>query len=349
MHKRVTSQDVADLAGVSRTTVSFVLNEEQRFAIRPQTREKVKQAAKTLGYVPNASARALALNQSQAIGLILTRNPRYIAADTFLPQIISGLLDAVKNYRLGLMVEWVEPGEQMQTYHNLIKARHIDGLILTTPRYDDPGLKALEDSDIPTVMMGEVPGSNLFSVDVDNVAAAKMAVEHLIGLGHTQIACIVNAPPPYSSAAQRLEGYQAALKQAGIPYNEKLVRFADFDAQSGYKQMQALLKLKQPFTAAFVASDNVALGAMSAIREAGLSIPQDISLVGFDDLPSAAFAMPGLTTVRVPAREIAQESCHLLVRLIKGEIPESRALILPIQFIPRGSTREIGRRSAHQK
>lgn len=344
MQKRVTSQDVADLAGVSRTTVSFVLNEDHRFAIRPETREKVMQAAKTLGYVPNASARALALNQSRAIGLILTRDPRYIAADTFLPQILSGLLDASKQYLFGLLVEWVEPGQQIQTYHALTKARHIDGLILMTPRYDDPGLKALEDSDIPSVMMGQVPGSNLFSVDIDNVAAAKMAVKHLINLGHRQIACIVNAPAPYSSATQRLEGYQAALNLARIAYDEKLVRFGDFDAQSGYQQMRDLLESKQQFTAAFVASDNVAMGAMAAIREAGLSIPQDISLVGFDDVPLAAFATPGLTTVRIPAREIAQRSCHLLVRLIRGDMPESRNLTLDTEFVARSSTREIGRR-----
>jgi DNA-binding LacI/PurR family transcriptional regulator len=344
MQKRVTSQDVADLAGVSRTTVSFVLNEDHRFAIRPETREKVMQAAKTLGYVPNASARALALNQSRAIGLILTRDPRYIAADTFLPQILSGLLDASKQYLFGLLVEWVEPGQQIQAYHALTKARHIDGLILMTPRYDDPGLKALEDSDIPSVMMGQVPGSNLFSVDIDNVVAAKMAVKYLINLGHRQIACIVNAPAPYSSATQRLEGYQAALNLARIAYDEKLVRFGDFDAQSGYQQMRDLLESKQQFTAAFVASDNVAMGAMAAIREAGLSIPQDISLVGFDDVPLAAFATPGLTTVRIPAREIAQRSCHLLVRLIRGDMPESRNLTLDTEFVARSSTREIGRR-----
>ncbi|MGB4594712.1 MAG: LacI family DNA-binding transcriptional regulator [Anaerolineaceae bacterium] len=344
MQKRITSQDVADLAGVSRTTVSFVLNEDHRFAIRPETREKVFQAAKSLSYVPNASARALALNQSRAIGLILTRDPHYIAADTFLPQILSGLLDASKQYLFGLLVEWVEPGQQIATYHALTKARHIDGLILMTPRYDDPGLKALEESDIPSVMMGQVPGSNLYSVDIDNVAAAQMAVKHLISLGHRQIACIVNAPAPYSSATQRLEGYKSALEQAGVTYDEKLVRFADFDARSGFQQMESLLKSNQKFTAVFVASDNVAMGAMSAIREAGLSIPKDISLVGFDDVPLAAYAVPGLTTICVPAREIAQLSCHLLVRLIRGDIPESRTLTLETQLIARGSTREIGRR-----
>lgn len=339
MQRRVTSQDVANLAGVSRTTVSFVLNNDTRFTISKETKEKVRRAAETLGYVPNASARALASNQSNAIGLILTRDPRYIAADTFLPQILSGMLDGVKDYQLGLLVEWVEPGQQIQTYFELIKARHIDGMILMTPRYDDTGLKALEDSDIPTVMMGEVPGSNLYSVDVDNIGAAKNAVSHLIQLGHSQIACIVNAPSPYSSATQRLDGYRAALSEAGIPFDPQLVRYADFDANSGFLQMQDLLNASRPFTAAFVASDNVALGAISAIREAGLSIPEDVSLVGFDDIPVASFVSPALTTVHVPAREIAKQSCHLLVKLIRGKAPESRTFTLPTELIIRGSTK----------
>ena len=143
MDKRITSQDVADLAGVSRTTVSFVLNDVQRFSISAETRERVKQAAQELGYVPNASAQRLASNQAKAIGLIMTRDPSYIVSDTFLPQILGGLLDVVKSYQLSLMTEWVEPGQQMRTYLELTRSKHIDGMILMTPRYDDPGLQAI--------------------------------------------------------------------------------------------------------------------------------------------------------------------------------------------------------------
>jgi len=167
-NKRVTSFDVAELAGVSRSTVSFVFSEDKQSRIRPETRQKVREAAEKLGYYPNASARALASNQSNTIGLIMTRSPRYIASDNFLPQIIGGLLDIVKQEQLGLLIEWVEPGQQIQTYLQLTRAKHIDGMIILTPRFDDPGLTALEQIDIPCVLMGQIPGCNLPYVDIDN-------------------------------------------------------------------------------------------------------------------------------------------------------------------------------------
>jgi len=341
--KRITSQDVANLAGVSRTTVSFVVNKNPRFSIRPGTVQKVQEAARVLGYIPNATARALASRRAKAVGLVMTRDPRYIASDPFLPQILGGLLDVVKQAQLNLLTDWVEPGQQYQTYSSLIRAKHIDGMILMTPRYDDPGLKALRETDIPVVLMGMVPGCDLYSVDVENVAAARTAVRHLISLGHQRIACILNAPSPYSSACQRLQGYQQALEEAGLAYDETLVGFADFDATSGYSQMRSLLAERPGFTAAFVASDNVALGALAAILDTGLKVPDDISLVGFDDIPMSSYIHPALTTIHMPAREIAQQSCHLLMRLIAGERPEERALTLPTELITRGSTRELGR------
>lgn len=338
MSNRITSQDVADLAGVSRTTVSFVLNDEKRFAIRPETAEKVRAAAKQLGYFPNASARALASNQTKNIGLIISRAPRYISSDPFLPQILGGLLDALKQNSQGLLLEWVEPGQQLQTYLELTRAHHIDGLILMTPRLDDPGLKALEETDIPVVLMGYIPGSSLHSVDVDNLAAAETAVSHLIELGHRCIACITNAALPYTSATQRLDGYKLALQKAGIVFNPELVREADFDIQSGYREMKSLLAEGQEFTAVFVASDNVALGVYSALSEVGLSIPDDVSVVGFDDIPLSSYIKPALTTVRMPAREIAQQSYHLLMRLMKRDFPDKREVMLPTNLVLRQST-----------
>lgn len=338
MEKRVTSQDVANLAGVSRTTVSFVLNDVKTHNITPETRTKVKEAAKALGYIPNASAQALASRRAKAIGLVMTRSPHYIASDTFLPQIIGGLLDIVKEQRLGLLIEWVEPGHQVQTYRQLVHAKHIDGMILLTPRMDDEGLRELEDFDIPIVLMGSIPGTNLHSVDIDNRAAARIAVEHLIQLGHSQIACILNAPLPYSSAQERLLGYQDALRDANLAIDESLIREADFDPQSGYAQMTSLLKGGTSFSAAFIASDNVAVGALSAIREAGLQIPQDLSIVGFDDIPWAKFANPPLTTVHTPAQELVQQACYLLMDLMKGKAGDEKLVRIDSQLVIRKST-----------
>jgi LacI family transcriptional regulator len=346
-NKRVTSFDVAELAGVSRSTVSFVFNQERQARIRPETQQKVREAANKLGYYPNASARALASNQSNTIGLIMTRSPRYIAADNFLPQIIGGLLDLVKQDRLGLLIEWVEPGQQIQTYLVLTRAKHIDGLILLTPRFDDPGLSALGELDVPCVLMGQIPGCPLPYVDIDNRAAAMLAVNHLIELGHRQIACITNAATAYSSASQRLQGYQDSLTAAGISIDESLIRVADFDAASGYVQMKNLLAESPHFSAVFVASDNVALGALAAIHAAGLSVPEDISLVGFDDIPEAAYYNPKLTTVHTPAKEIAEESCQLLMQLMRGETPQSYSIALPTQLIIRESTRKMERSQAN--
>lgn len=344
MKKKVTSQDVADMAGVSRTTVSFVLNNVKRYAIHPETAARVRKAARELNYVPNASARALASQQATAIGLMMTRSPEYIATDPFLPQILGGLMDVAKQNKLGLLVEWVEPGQELNTYLKLARARQIDGFIIMTPREDDTGLKALVEAEVPAVVMGYVPGLDMHSVDVDNVQAAKAAVEHLIELGHERIACISNAAKPYTSANQRYEGYKAALTDAGIAFDERLVRFADFSSQSGYDCMKALLEENADITGVFVASDSVAFGAMAAIRDAGLRIPEDISIVGFDDIPMASYVTPGLTTIQLPAKEIAEQSCHLLMQLMQGDFCQERIVTLPTQLIVRQSTARPERR-----
>lgn len=209
--KRITSQDVANLAGVSRTTVSFVLNNVEGFQISEETRQKVQQAAAQLGYVPDSAAQTLASRRARAIGLVMTRSPHHIASDSFLPQILSGLLKVTKQQNLRLMIELVEAEHQNQAYLELARAKRIDGMILLTPRMDDEALRTLENAEIPTVLMGHLEGSQLHSVDVDNRAAAEQAVRYLLSLGHRQIACIANAPSSYAAAPQRVQGYMAPI------------------------------------------------------------------------------------------------------------------------------------------
>ena len=339
--KRVTSQDVADLAGVSRTTVSLVLNDVEGIHISPETRQKVRNAAEQLGYIPNATAQALASRRARAIGLVMTRSPHHIASDTFLPQILGGLLDTVKQHKLRLLIESVEAEHQDRVYLELARAKHIDGMILLTPRIDDTGLKRLEEVDIPSVLMGKLADSSLYSVDVNNRLAAKQATQYLLELGHTQIACISNARPSYSAAPDRVLGYKDALLAAGITPNDELIQYADFDPQSGFTCMQTLLASGKKFTAAFVASDNVAMGAKSALREAGLRIPDDISIIGFDDIPWAKYSDPPLTTVRLPAQELASEACLMLLDLMQGSEPKGPHLILGTELVVRKSCRKL--------
>ena len=339
--KRVTSQDVANVAGVSRTTVSLVLNEVAGTHITPETRQKVREAAEQLGYIPDATAQALATRRAKAIGLVMTRSPHHIASDTFLPQILGGLLGVIRQHKLRLLIESVEAEHQDQVYLELARANHIDGMILLTPRIDDAGFKKLEEVDVPAVLMGKLVDSNLYSVDIDNRLAAKKATRYLVELGHTKIACISNARPSYSAAPDRVLGYKDALREAGIVPDENLIMYADFDPQSGFDCMQCLLASEVKFTAVFVASDNVAMGAKSALREAGLRIPEDMSMIGFDDIPWARYSDPPLTTVRLPAQRLASEACLMLLDLMQGSKPPEQHVVLETELIVRKSCRKV--------
>ena len=342
MRKLVTSKDVAEKAGVSRTTVSLVLNNVKGIQISAETRQKVIETAKKLGYVPNATAQALASRRTKAIGLVLTRDQHHIATDAFLPKIISGLLKSAQKHNIRILIDWVEDKHQESAYFELAHAKRIDGMILSTPRLNDKALKLLEDVELPTVLMGSIEGSKLPFVDVDNTKAAEKATSYLVDLGHKKIACISNAPPEYTSAPERVHGYKNVLSRMGVPVNDNLIRYANFDPESGYECMRSLLQSGEKFTAAFVASDNVAIGAKSALRDANLRIPDDISLIGFDDIPWARYSDPPLTTIKLPAEEMAQSAFTLLMGLIQNGPEENQHKIIhETELIPRRSCKPL--------
>jgi LacI family transcriptional regulator len=340
-NRQVTSEDVAKHAGVSRTTVSLVLNGVHNIKISPETRQRVFDSAAELGYVPNAMAQALVSRRTQAIGLVFTRQPHHIATDPFLPQVLDGMLEVVRANNLRLLIDIIEPEHQEQAYHDLVRAKRIDGIVFSGPRVDDVALVNLEKEGFPTVLMGQLPGSEFYSVDVDNRLAARQAVDYLISLGHRQIACITNAPASYSASSDRLIGYREALEHAGIPYHEALVRYGDFEPESGYVQMSSLLSSGVPFTAGFIASDAVLIGANAAIRERGLRIPDDISLVGFDDIAWSKYVDPPLTTIRLPAQALGQQACTMLMKILNGQSIPEKNLVLPTELIVRNSCRSL--------
>jgi LacI family transcriptional regulator len=335
--KRVTSQDVADAAGVSRTTVSLVLNNTPNVQISDETRQRVVTTARSLGYVPDAAARALVSRRAQIIGLVMARSHHHIASDAFLPQSLEGLLDVAHQYGMRLLIDIVEPQHQKEAYLQLVRAKHIDGLILSGPRLDDEALNLLDEESFPIVLIGRLPGDRFYSVDVDNRAAARTAVDHLVKQGHTQIACITNASPEYSAASERLAGYREALEAAGLNYDQGLVRYGDFSSRSGYQQMKQILLSGAEFSAVFAASDEVAYGVKAALVEQDLRPPDRVALVGFDDLPMSAYIDPPLTTVRVPATELARRAGNLLVQILEGELPDQKVQLLETHLILRHS------------
>jgi LacI family transcriptional regulator len=336
MPKRPTSADVAAMAGVSRTTVSFVLNQRPDVKIPDETRRRVVDAAAQLGYQPNASARQLAGGRSHILALVLHQSPEQVASDAVLAETLRGLSAAARAGGFRVMVELLAPEGPDASYSSLLRAQHADGLIVSGPRSDDPSLLELVRDGFPVVLQGSMPDVSVQSVDVDNVAGARGAVEHLLSLGHRRIACITNAPLVYTAAQDRLAGYTEALTAAGIDCDPILITEADFDAPSGHLAMARLLA-RTTFDAVFVASDVVALGAIGALREAGKRVPDDVSIVGFDDIPLAAYFDPPLTTVRLPAFELGQAAGRALVERLADRAIPYRTL-LPTELIVRGST-----------
>ncbi len=336
--RRVTSQDVAERAGVSRTTVSFVLNEVE-VNIRPATRKRVLEAAAELGYVPNAAARALARRQTHTVALVLIRDSSHIASDAFLPSVMHGLISALRPAGFRLLLETVDNADEPDIYLNLVRARQIDGIVLSGPRSDDLQLTELIESGFPVVLLGQLPGTSACFVDVDNRQTARMAVEHLISQGHRRIACITNAPLMYTGATDRLFGYLDALAAHDLPKDEGLVRYGNFDLESGRTATESLLsELSDPPTAIFAASDVIAIGAISMVHELGLRIPEDVAIIGVDDVPMARYLTPPLTTARLPAHELGRQAGMMLLGCIRGKSSVNRQLLLKTELVLREST-----------
>ena len=331
--RRPTSADVASRAGVSRTTVSLVLNDRSE-SIPETTRRRVLEAARELGYHPDHSARGLAGGRSQTLALVLRQTAEQVAGDALLAETLRGLATAARSASFRVLVEPLTPGET--TYGDLVRSGRADGVVVSGPLFDDPELADLVAEGFPIVIQGHLPGAAAPSVDVDNVASARMAVDHLLELGHRRIACITNAALTYTAAADRLAGYREALATAGLAAAPELVEEGAFDAASGHRAMTRILERGRP-DAVFAASDVVALGAIGALREAGLRIPDDVSVVGFDDVPLAAYFDPPLTSIRVPAYDLGLAAGHALLDRIGGrEVPDRT--LLPTELIVRAST-----------
>lgn len=342
----VTIYDVAARAGVSIKTVSRVMNKEPN--VRPAMRDRVLQAAGELGYSPNLSARSLAGSRSFVIAVFVDaaltidhwRSER--GAD-YLSRIQLGATLECRQEGYHLLVELIdhEAPQVRQEVAALLAALKPDGVILTPPSSDNAVvLELLASSRTPYVRVGpERPEGLGPRVHMDDVAAAREMTEHLIGLGHQRIGFIVGEPR-YGASQARREGYLEAMKARGLSVSDDWVRQGDFTFQSGMAEAKALLALPDRPTAIFASNDDMALGCVAAIAEAGLMTPGDISVAGFDDSPSARFSRPQLTTVRQPVAEMSSVAARLLISQARSSEPAERPqdILLPFELLHRAST-----------
>jgi LacI family transcriptional regulator len=330
-----TIKDVAKHANVSTATVSHVIN-NTRF-VSEETKSKVLNSMEALNYKPNAIARSLRRKETKIIGLVIPDNTNPYFAE------IAWSIEMASS-KLGYSIILCNSDGDIKKesfYINLLIEKQVDGVVLVSAGESTENFRFLQENEIPTVMVDrESPNVNTDSVQIDNAGCGEMATKHLISLGHKKIACITG-PSQVTPSYDRLIGYKKALTKAGLPIFDDYIIKGDFRPQGGYFAAKKLINLKDPPTAIFACNDLMAFGVNHAITEAGYSIPQDFSLVGFDDIYLSTYVNPPLTTIRQPRIEMGREAIDCLLMRIKDNVHYSRSVSLSAELIVRSSTMRI--------
>ena len=330
---RPTIYTVARRAGVSISTVSRVLNNPT--LVKTETRAKVLQAMEALGYQPSACARGLAANTTGTIAVVFPK-----LSGPFFSALIHGAEIAAGESGYHLLIYGASGaalGADNQTLGML--TTKVDGLILASPGVSRRYIRDLQRQNLPVVVLGQKPSgsdSPVDSIQPENVGGAQKAVAHLIEHGYRRIA-MIKGPEAKTHASDREHGYRKALHDRGLPCYAELVIAGAFDEKSGYTAMQRLLRQAPAPDAVFAASDQMAIGAMAAIHESGLRVPEDIALVGFDDIETAQYTHPPLTTVHQDLLGQGQLAVNLLLARINGTTSAVETKVLPAELVVRRS------------
>lgn len=332
-NERLTIIEIAKHSGVSRSTVSRVINDDPN--VNSKTRERVHSVMQKLNFQPNAAARGLAAGKTRILGLVIPMGVAALFSDPYFPLLIQGISAACNQHDYSTMLWLAEPEYERRTIQQIVSAGMIDGVIVASALTNDAVIEAVRARKIPFVLIGRHPiHTDITYVDVDNRVSSRDAVLHLLRLGYKRIGTITG-PQNMIGGLDRLAGYKDAFKARGLVADNTLVVEGDFSEASGYAAMLELLP--QSPDAVFVASDMMALGAMRALREAGKRIPHDIALVSYDDMPFAARTDPPLTTVRQPINRAGFVAAETLMDLIRERESSPRRVLLPTELVIRES------------
>ena len=331
-NSKVTLGMVAKACGVSPSTVSRILNGTA--VVSPEKRAAVDRAIAELGFVPNPMARSLAGGRSLSVGVVTQAidSPFYgvalrgveeeISQAGYSPLFVSGHWDIQEEARC----------------IDVLRSRRVDGMIILHGRLSDEALRQLARS-VPTVITGRtLAAPGLYALDFNNFEGARLATDHLLSQGHRQIA-FVSGDPVHPDARERMRGYRAALDAAGVDYQPALVLPGSYLEDSGLMAVERLIDSRKPFTAIFAANDQMAFGATLALHRRGLRVPEDVSVVGFDDLAATEHSIPPLTTIHHAGYELGRIAAAALLKLLVGQIP-THTLPEP-RLIVRASTRAL--------
>jgi DNA-binding LacI/PurR family transcriptional regulator len=327
---KVSIKDIAKVARVSHSTVSRALANSP--LIPDETRRRIQRIAQRKGYSPNAIARGLVTQRTQAIGVVVTS-----IEDPFVAQIVRGIEEVAGNhgYRVFLATSHNDPARELSVVTALREWR-VDGVIVAASRVGSLYGPHLQRIGVPIVLINnQHPGTFIHTIAVDDAQGAKLATNHLISLGHRVIGH-VRGPANHRASQNRLAGYRSALKQAGIAFDPTLVASANGLADGGEQILQLLSHAPRP-TAVFCYNDMTAIGALAVLKPNNVRVPDDISLVGFDDIPFATYVDPPLTTIRQPMMDMGQRAMHMALTLMNETKLQVQNLVISGELVVRAS------------
>ena len=334
MRKRATIRDVAEACGVSVTTVSVVLNNAPR-PVRAEVRERVIEVAKRLDYHPNEVARGLVRQRSNSLGVLFGEVEPGIVGDYYAAGVLSGVVSRAQQTEYDLhLFTWRWTDARLSAPR--VRAQQPDGVLVLVPTKGSDMPRGLRDVGLPVVCISTPDDDSTPYVDVDNALGAALAARHLLSLGHSKIAHLSAGPSQRSVEVRRDAFVQAAIEGGGAPPDVRIIG-EGFGRDDAYAAAWALLKEADRPTAIFATNDPLALQVLHAARDLGIRVPEQLSVVGFDDFPVASLLTPPLTTLRQPLERIGDDAVRLLLRQIEGRTTENRRLVPP-ELIVRGST-----------
>ncbi|MCI3922359.1 LacI family DNA-binding transcriptional regulator [Paenibacillus sp. TRM 82003] len=334
----VTIKDVAKRAGVSPSTVSRVISNHPR--ISAETQERVRKVMDDIGYHPNMMAKSLVSRTTQTIAVILPRPADELFQNLFFSEVIRGIV--TQSTRSGydlLMATGTSEREELETVTRLVKGRRVDGILLLYSRSNDPVIAMLKEAEFPFAIIGRnADYPDILTIDNDNVQASYDATRHLIAQGHARIG-FVSGPPNLIVSRDRLEGYTKAIREAGLPLRSDWIVEGEFLQESGYRAMSFLMGLPERPTALVVVDDVVTFGIVRGLGELGFNVPDDISLVSFNNIVFSELATPPISSIDIGIYQLGYTASQELIRFIKGQgAAHTLRHIIPHRLVVRESS-----------
>lgn len=329
---KITISDIAAKAKVSKMTVSRVLSGKGHVA--EETAERIKKIMEDLNFQPNLIARSLSSQKSMTIGIAIPKTAQ-LFLDNYIAQVISGITDIAQKNDYHIMLIPYSPHSNV--YLNIARSNLIDGMILLKSKTDDSNIDVLATYDFPFILVSNKKNHEKVNyVDTENIQGAEHAVKYLYNKGHRKIAFLAGSMDETNSK-DRLNGYKSALMELNLEFKEEYVLYCDFDRDKAYQKTGLLLSLQDRPTAIFCSDDYMALGVLARLKENNLKVPEDIAIIGFDDIEVSSVIEPSLTTIKQPMYELGTQAANILLNLINGSLKTPIHKFLKTELIIRNS------------